>query len=84
MAQEIHDKIRELHGLIEDKEDVLFVLYREGGNSTQCMCGTPLNIMASIAAAMSNDEKIAKIIETACDAYTACKMNEELKKRRYE
>lgn len=81
MAQEIHDKVRELHGLIEDKEDVLFVLYRGGGETTQCMCGKPINVIASIAAAMRGDERIAKVIETACDAYTAYKMNEKLKNK---
>lgn len=81
MAQEIHDKVRELHGLIEDKEDVLFVLYRGGGETTQCMCGKPFNVIASIASAMLGDERIAKVIETACDAYTAYKMNEKLKNK---
>lgn len=81
MAQEIHDKVRELHGLIEDKEDVLFVLYRGGGGTTQCMCGKPFNVIASIASAMLGDERIAKIIETACDAYTAYKMDEKLKNK---
>ena len=79
MAQKIHDKVRELHGLIEDKEDVLFVLYRGGGEFTQCICGKPLNVIASITTAMDGDERIAKIIETACDAYTAYKMDEKLK-----
>ena len=81
MAQKIHDKVRELHGLIEDKEDVLFVLYKGGGEITRCICGKPLNAMATIAAMMDDDESIAKIIETACDAYTAHKMNEKLKNK---
>ena len=81
MAQEIHDKIRELHGLIEDKESVLFVLCRGGGEATQCLCGKPLNVVASIVMAMDDDERIAKLIEIACDTYTACKMNEKLKNK---
>lgn len=81
MAQEIHDKVRELHGLIEDKEDVLFVLYRGSEKTTQCICGNPRNVMASIAVAMLENEGFAKIIETACDAYTAYKMNEKLKNK---
>lgn len=81
MAQEIRDKVRELHGLIEDKEDVLFVLYLGGGETTQCMCGKPFNIIASIASAMLGNEDFAKIIETACDAYTAYKMDEKLKNK---
>ena len=81
MVQEIHDKIRELPELIEDKEDVLFVLYRGGGEFTQCICGKPYNVIATIATAMDGDERTAKIIETACDAYTACKMNEKLKNK---
>lgn len=81
MAQEIHDKIRELHGLIEDKESVLFVLCRGGGKATQCICGKPLNVIDTIATAMDGDERIAKIIETACDAYTARKMSEKLKNK---
>lgn len=81
MAQKIRDKVRELHTLIEDKEDVLFVLYRGGGKVTQCIWGKPLDIMATITAAMDGDERIAKIIETACDAYTAYKLNEKLKNK---
>lgn len=81
MAQKMHDKVRELHELIEDKEDVLFVLYRGGGEITKCICGKPLNAMATIATMMGEDERIAKIIETAYDAYTACKMNEKLKNK---
>lgn len=81
MAQKIHDKVRELYGFIEDKEDVLFVLYRGGGGSTQCICGKPLNVITSITTAMDGDERIAKIIETACDAYTAYKMDERLKNK---
>ena len=81
MAQKIHDKIRELHGLIEDKESVLFVLCRGGGEFTQCICGKPRNVIATIATAMDGDERTAKIIETACDAYTAYKMNEKLKSK---
>lgn len=30
---------------------------------------------------MLGDERIAKVIETACDAYTAYKMNEKLKNK---
>lgn len=81
LAQKIHDKVRELHTLIEDKEDVLFVLYRGGGKSTQCICGKPLDVMATITTAMDGDERIAKIIETACDAYTAYKLDEKLKNK---
>lgn len=81
MAQKIHDKIRELHGLIEDKEDVLFVLYRGGGEFTQCICGKPINVAALIATAMSDDEDFAKTIEMACDAYTAYKLDEKLKNK---
>lgn len=81
MAQKIRDKIIELHGLIEDKEDVLFVLYRGGGEFTQCICGKPLNVMAAITTAMDGDERIAKVIETACDAYIANKLDEKLKNK---
>lgn len=84
MAQKIHDKIRELHGLIDDKvdkESVAFVLYRGGGDFTQCIAGKPRNVIATSATAMDGDERIAKIIETAYDVYTACKMNEKLKNK---
>ena len=81
MAQKICDKIRELHGLIEDKEDVLFVLYRGGGEFTQCINGKPLNVMATITTAMDGDERIAKFIEMACDTYTAYKLDEKLKNK---
>ena len=52
-----------------------------GGETTQCICGKPLNVIASITTAMDGDERIAKIIETACDAYTAYKMDEKLKNK---
>ena len=81
MAQKIRDKIRELHGLIEDKEDVLFVLYCGREHSMRCIRGEHINVAALIAMAMSDDEDFAKIIELACDAYTAYKLNEKLKNK---
>lgn len=81
MAQKIHDKIRELPGFIEDKEDILFALYRGGEGAMQCICGDPLNIVVSLVAAMVVDEKMAKVIEAACDAYTAHELNEKLKNK---
>ena len=81
MAQDMHDKIRELPELIEDKEDVLLVMYKGGGGYTQCVCGKPVNAIALIAVEMQDNENLAKIIEMACDMYTACKMNEKLKNK---
>ena len=82
MAEDtIQYKIRELHGLIEDKEDVLFVLYRGAERTSRCICGKSINVAALIAMAMSDDEDYAKVIEMACDAYTAYKLNEKLKNK---
>jgi hypothetical protein len=82
MAQKIQGKIKELQGLVTEKEnDVLFVLYKGSDDFTQCVCGRTIDIIALIAMAMSGEEEIAKIIEAACDAYTACKMNEKLKNK---
>ena len=81
MAQKIHDKVRELHRLIEDKEDALFVLYCGREHFTRCIRGEHINVAALIAMAMSDDEDFAKVIEVACDAYTAYKLNEKLKNK---
>jgi hypothetical protein len=82
MAQKVHDKITELYELVDNKEDVLLCLYRaEGGCVQKVLKGRGVNVVAFIAAVMKDDPALAKVIETAYDAYTAFEMNEKLKNK---
>ena len=82
MAQKIHDKITELYKLVDNKEDVLLCVYRaEGGSTQQVLKGGDVNAVALIAAVMKTCPAFAEVIETACDVYTAYKLNERLKNK---
>lgn len=81
MAQEVHDKIVEIRDLIDGGEDVFLAVYQQGEKSQLFYKGRSENLVAQIAAAMVCDNRFAKIVEVAYDAYTAHEMNEKLKNK---